>query len=260
VIVMIWALSAAALAFVGPADVAGPPKSSGPAKAGGPTAPRPVRDMRGIASAAIAACDAAASLRAKIRIESRGHNGRAVLTDRSTGTYEQLRDNAVLKWRTVMTNKVTAVQDKIRGTVVEQDVEMVSNGRHIYTLTVRDGQKSVVRNDHDRERSVMADRAFFTKVAQQTIVKVLDDEEIDGHDCWVFETRPQRPTREAPARRRYYVRKDCGVRVKETAYDHGGQRIHITTITDLELNAPIEKKRFIFTAPEGVQVMDLTAR
>jgi outer membrane lipoprotein-sorting protein len=85
-------------------------------------------------------------------------------------------------------------------------------------------------------------------------LKLLPDEKVDGAECYVIEvTLKQQPT----TKNINYFRKADGIVAKAVTTDNGKQ-IGSMHMTDIKLNPDLAADRFVFKAPEGVQVQDMT--
>lgn len=85
-------------------------------------------------------------------------------------------------------------------------------------------------------------------------LKMLPDEKVDGADCYVIEvTLKQAPT----TKQVNYFRKADGIAAKAITTDNGKQ-IGTMTMSDIKVNPDLPADRFVFKAPEGVEVQDMT--
>lgn len=85
-------------------------------------------------------------------------------------------------------------------------------------------------------------------------LKLLPDEKVDGADCYVIEAA----MKHAPGTTQVnYFRKADGIAAKAVT-NKDGKPIGTMTMTDIKINADIPADRFVFKAPEGVQVQDMT--
>jgi len=90
-------------------------------------------------------------------------------------------------------------------------------------------------------------------------VKVLPDEKVDGQECFVLEVTAKSELGVPPGGRQVsYFRKDIGVNVKAVSFDPDGRQLFTTTVTDVKVGVDIKPERFVFKAPEGVEVVDMS--
>ncbi len=173
------------------------------------------------------------------------------MSSKMKGMHWQKRDGDKLMMRM---EGETKSKQKMGDTEQEtaQTVLMVSDGEIVYTLTDSDGTKMATKTkaspDEQPWRAVKADNDF----------KVLDDEKVDGADCYVFEMTPKKKEGGDQSHTVFYCRKDCGMPVKTVTYGPDGQAMSTMLFTDIEMNVDIPAEKFKFEVPEGVQVMDMT--
>ena len=91
-------------------------------------------------------------------------------------------------------------------------------------------------------------------------MKVLPDEKVDGKDTFVIEAVPKGLARQPVTKMKYYLEKENGTVVKLLGYDRAGSEIMSIVYSNIKINPEIDVSRFVFQAPEGVQVMDMTNR
>jgi outer membrane lipoprotein-sorting protein len=85
-------------------------------------------------------------------------------------------------------------------------------------------------------------------------VKLLPDEKVDGADCYVIETS----MKQIPGTKQVsYFRKSDGIAAKAVTISND-KPIGTLNMTDIKPNADIPADRFVFKAPDGVQVQDMT--
>lgn len=174
------------------------------------------------------------------------------------GTTEWMRKGDKFALRTDL--KGTAVQSfGGQDNKVEMSVTMVCDGDALYTLSTQMGQTMAAKQKPDDSLGGEPGKIIDDIVAKQN-VKVMPDGTVDGEACFVIEATPKDPA-DAPnvARTIMYFRKDIGVNVKTVGLDKDGKEVFSTTASEFKINADIAADRFVFKAPEGVQVMDMTA-
>src|SRR5262249_17648891 len=100
----------------------------------------------------------------------------------------------------------------------------------------------------------------FKLQEQNFNLKLLPDEKVDGKPCWAIELVIKDPAARAMMGRTVtYYDKNNGIGVKSVTTDKDGKVTTTSTTTDIKLNADIKPDKFVFKAPEGVKVQDLTA-
>ncbi|RIK68792.1 MAG: hypothetical protein DCC65_01280 [Planctomycetota bacterium] len=197
---------------------------------------------------------------AKIRLNTEVISGQVSVVSEANGTYEHQRKGAKLLFRVEMKNQIRTKAGK-RVVDDEQAVLTIGDGVHAYTLTHQKGKEpSAVKSMPVASQTLLADEPFFEVLASNFEVRVLPDEKIDAQDVWVLETRPRTPKPGQAAKTLHYIRKDCALRVRSTGHDATGRRIQFSGLSEVKLDPEIDPRRFIFEAPDGVKVMDLTGK
>ncbi|MBN1489559.1 MAG: outer membrane lipoprotein carrier protein LolA [Phycisphaerae bacterium] len=149
---------------------------------------------------------------------------------------------------------------KMQGNETKQDSKTLSvcDGKFIYTLTDDGTNKMAMK------MKVEPDKSYDTESAMKAWeknydLKVLDDEKVDGVDCWVVEATPKKAAQaNAAGKMRQWYRKDCGITAKVVSFGPDGKPLTTTLVKDVKLNVDIPDEKFKFKAPEGVTVMDMT--
>jgi outer membrane lipoprotein-sorting protein len=88
-------------------------------------------------------------------------------------------------------------------------------------------------------------------------IELLPNDVVDGAPVYVFKLTPK-PGSGGEGTALEYFRKDCGYPVKIVHFDATGEPLMTATSSDLKINQEISPERFIFSPPEGVEVVDLT--
>src|SRR5437870_3564910 len=82
---------------------------------------------------------------------------------------------------------------------------------------------------------------------------------VNGKPCYVIEMIAKNPiARQAMGRMVGYFDKDNFVQIKSMAYTTDGKVMGTSTTTDIKTDANIPADRFVFKAPAGVTVTDMT--
>lgn len=174
------------------------------------------------------------------------------------GTVEWKRDGEKTKFRTEM--KGTTIQN-MGGTENKMDVSvlMVSDGDALYTLSEQMGQKMATKQKPDT--AMTGDpKKLFEKIKADNEVKVLPEEKVDGAAAVVLEVTPKSADQSPIAKSVMYFAKDTGINVKVVGKDKDGKEVFTNSVSDVKTSVDIAADRFVFKAPEGVQVMDMTAQ
>jgi len=155
-------------------------------------------------------------------------------------------------------NKGTMVQNMGgQENKMESTNTMVCDGDFMYTVSEQMGQKNAFKAPVDPSLAGDA-KTMFEAMKKDSELKILPDEKVDGADCYVVEVKPKDTKANPMSRTVIYLRKDNAINVKNEGFDTGGKKIFTSLTTDLKLNADIPADHFVFKAPAGVEVMDLS--
>ncbi len=149
----------------------------------------------------------------------------------------------------------------VEGQEQKQDVNMliVCDGQFVWTLTDANGQKNVMKTRPEGEFSMVTDKAYFEDMRKDYDLKLLPDESVEGKATWPIQATPREAAAEGDvATLITYFDKETGISVKTVGKDAAGKVIMTSLTKDVKINAAVPADRFVFKAPEGVQVMDLT--
>jgi len=146
----------------------------------------------------------------------------------------------------------------------------IDDGEFQYSLEEMMGMKQAKKQKSNKDGSQEAfnGKRMFEQLKKDNTLKVLPEEKVDGQDCYVLETSPKNKNRDGtatdpadamkPDKGRVYIRKSDAVSVKQVAFNKEGKQIMSTSFTEVKINPKIDESRFVFKAPEGVQVVDKT--
>lgn len=171
----------------------------------------------------------------------------------SESTIESVRDGDKFKMRTEGTAKST---QKYGGNEQKKEESMLSicDGEFTYSMSESGGQKNVTKTE-----AMSGEDLPWSHYGDDVEITVLPDEKVDGADCYAVEMkRKEGAPGMGMGKMVFYCRKDCGMLVKNVGYTPEGKVMMTTVITDIELNKSIPADRFVFKAPEGVQILDMT--
>ncbi len=94
-------------------------------------------------------------------------------------------------------------------------------------------------------------------------IRYLGTEKLAGQEVYLFEATPSdtkgmEQTQFTPSRVKLWVGTDNGVLFKMAAYDRQGQEMLSQSFSAIELDVSVADSLFVFTPPEGIQVVDMT--
>jgi outer membrane lipoprotein-sorting protein len=142
---------------------------------------------------------------------------------------------------------------------VNQASLLVSDGEFDYTINETLGNKQVFKG-RPKKSLEFEPTQMFKYMREQSELKLLPEEKLEGEDVYVVETRPKKPTPNAPiARSLYYFSKETGAPLRMVSKNDKDEDVQIMQFSALEFDARIDPDRFKFEAPEGVKVIDQTS-
>lgn len=195
------------------------------------------------------------SMRAKTKsnteMKGEGYESRS----QGEGTFEFMRDGEKAKMR--MESKDSSESkygDQAQKS--ESTTLSINDGEYMYTYSVTNGQKSAMKMKSEADWDINP----FEAMREHYDFKLVREDKYEGAAVWVIEAAPKASSGMASGgKMEQWYRQDCGMAVKTVAYDQAGKAISTTLMTDIELNPSLAADRFVFKAPEGVEVMDMDA-
>jgi outer membrane lipoprotein-sorting protein len=140
----------------------------------------------------------------------------------------------------------------------ETAMTTICDGQYSYTIMDHQGQKSAVKSEANPMVSGEIE-PVFDSLREHYTLEALPDEKVSGYDCYVVQATAvsaQNPM----ARHVYYFAKDLAVAIKTKTYDASGNVVMSLDTSDIKTNEEIDPERFVFKAPPGVEVQDMTGR
>ncbi len=198
------------------------------------------------------------TLTGRMRLQKQFTAPQGEVTSEAIGEYEHQRKGEKLMFRVELKMTVTTRAGGKESSAVQR-ILTLSDGQFSYTIAEMNGAiVSATKAISLPSQSVLADVHFFKTLRDSYTLRVMPDEKVDGHDVWVIEARPRKQAPGGPAKTLHYLIKESGIRLRSTDHDASGARIQFTGLSDIKLDEPIDPKRFIFTVPKGVKVVDVT--
>jgi outer membrane lipoprotein-sorting protein len=173
-----------------------------------------------------------------------------------TGTIEFLNKSGKELFRLEAEFETTDDGRKTKGTTTT-----IVDGEHQYTLaefaTPTGKVKSATKTNVEDFQGAPIGKKMFEQMKTHNELRLLPGEKVGDTDCYVFEATPRKEGEEIALSKMYFA-KDNGVMVKMVSYDADQKAVMTVTYSDIKINVDIVAERFVFTAPEGVEVRDLT--
>ncbi len=191
-----------------------------------------------------------ATMRSVTEMAAEGFKSKSV----SEGKFEMLRKDGKVLTRIEMkgtaTTEIAGKTDKQESTSL-----IISDGEYSYAYTQAAGQKTAYKMKATDEWN----EDPFEPLRKMYDLKLLPDEKVDGAEVYVIEAKPNK-TSGAPGvgKSIFYYRKDSGFPAKVVTCDEAGKPTTTITYADIKLDADLKADRFVFKAPEGVEVIDMS--
>lgn len=141
----------------------------------------------------------------------------------------------------------------------ESKVLSIMDGEFLYTVNDEDGKKSAMKMKLPEKTNAPV-KDMFTELHKDNELKLLPEEKVDGKAAYVIELTPKKPAPETTTSIKMYYRQDDGAMVKSVTSMKSAQMKMTSTsvMSDIKINPDIKPERFVFKAPEGVEVQDMT--
>lgn len=199
------------------------------------------------------------SISAKITMKMESQRGEDKRSLKGEGTYEFMRKDD----RVLFRQEMTAQSVQVRGgqeSKVEHTYLTISDGEFLYDIRTQWGQTKAAKSKLEDAAMGTGPAAVFKEMQTMFEVKQLRDDKLDGKEVYVIETVPKRAPSTSIGKTLFYFRKDIGMMVKRAALDAEGKETMTMIYSDIKVNEAIDPKRFVFKAPEGVEVIDRTGK
>ncbi len=167
------------------------------------------------------------------------------------------------KWVTRMDSKNKSLRKVGDGKEELEDsrILQVFDGQYSWTLTETPEMKSAMKMKPEPNTmpSPFDAKAMFEMLHKDFDLKLLEDEKIDGKPAYVIEAKPKnKEAQQTMSRSLSYYSKDTGIVLKGVTFDKQGKAITTSTFSDIKVDTNLPADRFVFKAPAGVEVIDMT--
>lgn len=190
-------------------------------------------------------------------------NGSKMKVD-GDGTYELLRRDDRSAFRLEMKQNMLLTPPNSADMKLESSMMTIDDGEALYTLTEQLGRKNAIKSKRQGVTASDLKRTFETLKTDYTL-KVAPDAKVGEEDCHAIEATLKDPAKRpsAPggmgvpsAKTVLYFSKKTGLMLKRAELSDKGEELQSLVMSDVKLNEKIEKDRFEFKLPEGVQLVD----
>lgn len=168
------------------------------------------------------------------------------------------RDDARMFRMEIQSSTTRTTGDKSE--VIASSILALNDGKHGYVVQEAQGQKSAVKHKADARpaRNPTDYKLNFDTLVAENDIKLKADETVDGIEAYVVESAPKKPDASPYSRAVTYFRRDTGLMLKSVSYDKQDQPVMTMTFSDYRLDEDISPDRFVFTLPDGVELVDMT--
>lgn len=205
----------------------------------------------------VAAADKVKSGTADIRMVMEMDNPMMTMKSTGKGTMEFMRQGAKhlsrIELKTTMVSKQGDQEQKM-----ERAMLVVTDGDFVYSLTEQFGQKMAMKTRVDPQSQSLASQQMFTQLHEDYTLKALPDEKVGDEAVYVIEATPKQSNAQT-GKSIYYYGQASGLMLKMVTMSPQGKPMHTMTVSNVKLNVDLKPERFVFKAPPGVTVQDMTS-
>lgn len=204
----------------------------------------------------LAAADKVKSFSADVAMEMDMTSGPMSMKSDGRGKIEGMRKDDKFLARFEMTNKLKMGGEN--GNTMEQSMLMIHDGEFTYSLMEQFGQKMAMKSKESSDISGITTAESFENLHEQYELKTLPDESVNGEDTWVLEGKLKKPNPSAGDTRLFFSKKH-GLLIKMiTEKPDSEDAMQTMSLRNIKMNVDLKPERFVFKAPEGVVVRDMT--
>ncbi|MFN0135452.1 MAG: LolA family protein [Phycisphaerae bacterium] len=170
------------------------------------------------------------------------------------GNIESMRDGDKSKARIEMKGSMD-----MGGQKMDMTSSTISDGEFTYIVSEQMGQKNAMKTKGEGRQS-SDPKQIIAELKKQYDIKALDDQKVGDMDCHTLECtmKGEAGNPGSPTKQIMNFCKKTGMMIKLVGSDKEGKPMMTITMSDIKLDAKVDPARFVFKAPEGVQVMDMT--
>lgn len=132
----------------------------------------------------------------------------------------------------------------------------ICDGQFVHTLTENMGRQTATKVRARPGRIMGASKSLFRRWHRLYDLKLLPDESVHGDQAYVIEAKPKLGDPGLPARTLFYFSKNSGILIKRVHQDDKGKTTESTTFSSIILNPEIDPQRFVFEAPDGIEIIE----
>ncbi len=143
---------------------------------------------------------------------------------------------------------------------VQIDNKMLMIVDEEYTYWFRESKegKVAMKTEPSNAGGHLPDEGYFKAIRKAHDLKLMPEEEEAGKRFTVFAGEPVKGSPSNAGSIGLYFDKETGLLLKKTLTRSDGKPFRTTKLKNVRTNGNIDSERFVFKAPEGVRVQDLT--
>lgn len=197
------------------------------------------------------------SIQAKIDFKMNMDVNGQKMRSEGQGSYEAMKKEDKLLLRTEMTTNmfINAGGQEMK---VAQSNTTIHDGQYDYTLMETMGRKTATKG---KPKSIAKNdvKVMFEQLHKDNTLKLLPEVKVGDEEAYVIEAVPnKKPSTPSVARQQFHFSKKTGVLLKTIGQNEKGETVESYEFSNIKLDDKIDPDRFVFKAPEGVQVVDQT--
>ena len=172
--------------------------------------------------------------------------------------YAFMRKDGRLFYRSDVNSKNPQTKADGSAASIGTHTQIIHDGTFVYSLNEGPQGRSATKSIANVNISYVVDASYFERLGKQYSVELLADELIDGKPQYVLECTPRKNPPGEVGKLRLYFDKATGVNMKTIGFDSNSKPIVTTTVRDVKINPAFPDDYFVFKAPAGVEVNDLS--
>jgi outer membrane lipoprotein-sorting protein len=197
------------------------------------------------------------SMTYKLTMTMEAAMGGMTMTGKGEGASEYMKKGDKSLFRQEMT--ITVENSMSPGQPMTSNSTIICDGEFVYTVQEQGSLKQAFKQNIADTDSAPGGKMMFENLKKNSNLKLLLDEKINGEEAYVIEVVPKQVNpMGGPTKIKRYIIKKTAVPAKLEMFGPDGKVMMTITMSDVKIDPKIDPSRFVFKAPEGVQVNDQT--
>jgi|GEM_PF-1694629 len=184
-------------------------------------------------------------------------NGAVKTRSHGTTSYEYVKKDKIPLYR-VETSYTSEMEMDGSKQATKGTSLTVCDGEFLHIYSENNGTKSVMKQKAQPHDGGLIEQSYFDTMAQSYGLELLPDATVGSRTTYVIKAVLKQKLPIAASEQLLYFDKKTGVMLKSVSKNAAGKVTMETNTTDLKVDSTISPDRFVFHAPEGVPVTDLT--